>query len=159
MKPRNSSSRASTSLPCIDSHCHLDRLLGKMRFWGTLVQFLEQNGETDHLQACITNFCDPKLYTTRHDVVSSIAAFGCHPRKLHQCTPRAKHALRRYLSHTRTHTLGEIGLDYDNSTITSHQVMEQCIMLTRLSCTWPWNTENLSSFTAGRLTSIYYQFC
>ena len=49
MKPRDSSSRASMSLQCIDSHCHLDWLFGKLRFWGSLVQFLEQYGETDHL--------------------------------------------------------------------------------------------------------------
>ena len=127
MKPRDSSSRASTSLQCIDSHCHLDRLFGKLRFRGSLVQFLEQYAETDNLQACITNFCDPEFYATKPEVVSSIlhsplvfAAFGCHPKKVHHFTPRAEHALKRYLSQSRTLlALGEIGLDFDIPTITS----------------------------------------
>ena len=60
------------------------------------------------------------------------AAFGCHPKKVHHSTPRAEHALRRYLSQPRTRALGEIALDFDIPTITSYQVMQQRVVFIRL---------------------------
>lgn len=97
----------------IDTHCHLDQILAKLR----LPDF--QAFRSAHLpsefEGCITISCDPAsipatLALMGQDGVH--AAFGIHPHDAKAYTPGLEADLKQAMTGTKTVAWGEIGLDY-----------------------------------------------
>ncbi|XP_038050545.1 putative deoxyribonuclease TATDN2 [Patiria miniata] len=105
----------------VDSHCHVDRLLHRARYTGTLSQYMNSRQEeigVDGFLGCIANFCDPESYCDPRLWLRLIsdhavyAAVGLHPKKARDFSPDTEQVIRHLLDHPKCCALGEIGLDY-----------------------------------------------
>ncbi len=97
----------------IDTHCHLDSILKRMKLpdFATL--------RTQHFppefEACVTISCDPHsiepvLALLDNDDV--YGAFGIHPHDAQHYTPEVETRIAQALRHPKCVAYGEIGLDY-----------------------------------------------
>ncbi len=100
-------------LPYIDTHCHLDQILGKMDvkdFSALREQFFPPG-----FASCLTIACDPDAITPTLDLLRHegvYGSFGIHPHDAVRYTSAVEIALADALRHPKCVAYGEIGLDY-----------------------------------------------
>jgi TatD DNase family protein len=96
----------------IDTHCHLDSILGQL---GTTFPDFRARFLPAEFAGCITISCDPgsigaTLSLLKEDLV--YGAFGLHPHDAKAYTPELEAQLREAMGAAKTLAWGEIGLDY-----------------------------------------------
>ncbi|HSQ40961.1 MAG TPA: TatD family hydrolase, partial [Fibrobacteraceae bacterium] len=100
-----------SSLPLVDTHCHLDLLqektgLSREGLLGLIqplpVALVQVACHPDEFQRTLAYLDHPRIF----------ASFGVHPHEAHLYTEDVEKALRQYLAHPKALACGEIGLDY-----------------------------------------------
>ena len=102
-----------TPVPFIDTHCHLDGILKRLKL--DSYAELRRRFFPPEFEACVTISCDPHsiaptLSFLQEDRV--YAAFGIHPHDAQHYTPEVEAAIAAAIVHPKCVAYGEIGLDY-----------------------------------------------
>ncbi len=97
----------------VDTHCHLDGILKKMKLPG----FADLKSEhfPPEFEAALTVSCDPHSIEPTLALLEEpevFAAFGIHPHDAQHYGPELEARLQAALQHPRCVAWGEIGLDY-----------------------------------------------
>lgn len=96
----------------IDTHCHLDSILGQL---GTTFPDFRSGFLPAEFAGCITISCDPGSIGATLSLLAEervYGAFGLHPHDAKAYTPELESQLREAMRETKTLAWGEIGLDY-----------------------------------------------
>ena len=115
----------SSSVPFIDTHCHLEYVLERTRHLhsGNFRSFRAKMAYPENYEGCITTFCDsaalsPSLGMWR-ELLSEEGvwgSFGVHPHNAKYYSDSLQERLVQCLEHQRCVAFGEVGLDYSRHT-------------------------------------------
>ncbi|XP_071810313.1 uncharacterized protein [Asterias amurensis] len=109
-----------SSVPYIDTHCHIDFLYQRSDFRGTFKKFSTVHNFPRNYAGCLAVFCTPESFKRGaiwEDLVMEDniwAAFGCHPHHAKSYDGVVEENIIRCMKHPKAIALGEIGLDYSN---------------------------------------------
>ncbi|KAL5251997.1 hypothetical protein ACHWQZ_G014964 [Mnemiopsis leidyi] len=111
-----------SSIPFIDSHCHIDYLFVRERHFGTFKSFVESKDFPKNFSGCVANFCDPPAWGPNQMYEDILAedgvwgAFGLHPHNASLWSEKVKNDLIQACRHSKCVALGEMGLDLGRKT-------------------------------------------
>jgi TatD DNase family protein len=97
----------------IDTHCHLDSILAKLKI--SDYPSLEAQYFPNNFVGCITISCDPNSIEPAMTLMKNPkvwGSFGIHPHDAQHYTPELEAKLELAMWHPKTVAWGEIGLDY-----------------------------------------------
>ncbi|KAH3758395.1 hydrolase, TatD family protein [Pelomyxa schiedti] len=105
----------------IDTHCHLDYIMDKMRV-PSFEQLLARLHMPEHYRGCITTFCDmaalsPSLGNAMQllETPQVWGTFGLHPHNAKYYNAAAEAKIIEFLKHPKAVAWGEIGLDFQKN--------------------------------------------
>lgn len=107
-----------STVPFIDSHCHIDYLFVREQNYGTFASYIESKDFPKNFSGCVANFCDPpawgqyQMYEEILEEDGVWGAFGLHPHNARHWSKEIEKDLIRACSHPKCVAWGEMGLDY-----------------------------------------------
>ncbi|KAJ3426691.1 deoxyribonuclease tatdn2-related [Anaeramoeba flamelloides] len=119
-KKQQTSKTLTTNFPYVDTHCHLEMILKKLKITHTDKTYEEIKNKLEFpegFEGMLIIGCEPETFTEVHSFLNFETdeirlSFGVHPHNAKDYTNRLEKKIIKYSKLDKVVAVGEIGLDY-----------------------------------------------